>query len=166
MSAQFRRGELGGKPTRPDDVLVVKRAKSDDTGAGRDEAREPMPPVVAVARRLGVAPATLRTWDRRYGLGPRRHASGRHRRYDDRDIARLELMQRALLRGVAPAQSARYALTRDAMPDRARDVLPDVLSDSLPDVPTDSPSDSRTESRSEPRSEPVPNDPAVSVSGS
>ncbi len=26
--------------------------------------------VAAVARRIGIAPATLRTWDRRYGLGP------------------------------------------------------------------------------------------------
>ncbi|MEV6787027.1 MerR family transcriptional regulator, partial [Streptomyces sp. NPDC051098] len=24
----------------------------------------------AVARRLGVAPTTLRSWDRRYGIGP------------------------------------------------------------------------------------------------
>ena len=29
--------------------------------------------VAAVARRLGVAPATLRTWDRRYGIGPSGH---------------------------------------------------------------------------------------------
>ncbi|WP_239063591.1 MerR family DNA-binding transcriptional regulator, partial [Streptomyces sp. SID14436] len=26
-----------------------------------------------VARRLGVAPTTVRTWDRRYGLGPDAH---------------------------------------------------------------------------------------------
>ena len=32
--------------------------------------------VAAVARRLGVAPATLRTWDRRYGLGPTEHSTG------------------------------------------------------------------------------------------
>jgi DNA-binding transcriptional MerR regulator len=37
--------------------------------------------VAAVARRLGVAPATLRTWDRRYGLGPSEHEAGAHRRY-------------------------------------------------------------------------------------
>ena len=35
--------------------------------------------VAAVARRVGVAPSTLRTWDRRYGLGPSEHVAGNHR---------------------------------------------------------------------------------------
>jgi DNA-binding transcriptional MerR regulator len=67
--------------------------------------------VAAAARRLGVAPGTLRTWDRRYGIGPGDHAPGRHRRYSPADVARLELMQRALVRGVSPADAARYALS-------------------------------------------------------
>lgn len=67
-------------------------------------------PVAAVARRLGVAPSTLRTWDRRYGIGPGRHTGGKHRRYGPADIARLELMQRALLRGASTAEAARYSL--------------------------------------------------------
>jgi len=67
-------------------------------------------PVAAVARRLGVAPSTLRTWDRRYGLGPSRHTDGKHRRYCAADIGRLELMQRALLRGASTAEAARFAL--------------------------------------------------------
>ncbi|WP_229795846.1 MerR family transcriptional regulator [Saccharothrix coeruleofusca] len=67
--------------------------------------------VAAVARRLGVAPATLRTWDRRYGLGPSNHTSGRHRKYAPGDVARLELMQRALQRGASSAEAAKYALT-------------------------------------------------------
>jgi DNA-binding transcriptional MerR regulator len=71
-------------------------------------------PVAAVARRLGVAPATLRTWDRRYGIGPRAHTTGRHRRYTQADIARLELMQQALLRGATPAEAASYALRTSA----------------------------------------------------
>lgn len=80
-------------------------------GAPTDEPRdEPTLPVAAVARRLGVAPATLRTWDRRYGIGPREHTTGRHRRYAPADVARLELMQQALLRGASPAEAASYAL--------------------------------------------------------
>jgi DNA-binding transcriptional MerR regulator len=72
----------------------------------------PALPVASVARRLGVSPSTLRTWDRRYGIGPSRHTGGRHRRYDVADIGRLELMQRALLGGASTAEAARYALER------------------------------------------------------
>lgn len=72
---------------------------------------EPRLGVAAAARRLGIAPATLRTWDRRYGIGPSEHAPGRHRRYSPDDIVRLELMQRALMRGASPADAARYART-------------------------------------------------------
>lgn len=67
--------------------------------------------VAAVARRLGVAPATLRTWDRRYGLGPSQHSAGAHRRYSSADVERLERMRRYVLSGVAPAEAARAALT-------------------------------------------------------
>jgi len=95
-------------------------------GPGDDPDRpveEPTLPVAAVARRLGVAPATLRTWDRRYGIGPRGHTTGRHRRYAPADIARLELMQQALLRGASPAEAAGYAL-------RANDQEPEPAAES------------------------------------
>ncbi|MCU1601796.1 MAG: MerR family transcriptional regulator, partial [Frankiales bacterium] len=67
----------------------------------------------AVAHRLGVAPATLRTWDRRYGLGPTVHATGTHRRYAPDDVARLEVMRRLVVQGVSPGDAARQALTSD-----------------------------------------------------
>ena len=62
--------------------------------------------VAAVARRIGVAPATLRTWDRRYGLGPSSHEAGEHRRYCPSDLAQLTLMRRLIISGVAPAEAA------------------------------------------------------------
>ncbi|MBZ2197749.1 MerR family transcriptional regulator [Occultella gossypii] len=65
--------------------------------------------VAAVAARLGVAAPTLRTWDRRYGLGPSGHAAGSHRRYNASDISRLETMRRLTLEGMAPADAARLA---------------------------------------------------------
>ena len=65
--------------------------------------------VAAVARRLGVAPATLRTWDRRYGLGPSEHSSGEHRRYNGSDLARLTLMRKLVIAGVSPAEAAQRA---------------------------------------------------------
>jgi MerR family transcriptional regulator, light-induced transcriptional regulator len=68
------------------------------------------------ARRIGVAATTIRTWDRRYGLGPSYREPGRHRRYSEHDLARLELMRRLTVDGVAPAEAARIAkATRDPM---------------------------------------------------
>ena len=66
--------------------------------------------VAAVARRLGVAPATLRTWDRRYALGPSERSAGTHRRYSALDVARLDLMRRLVNTGVPPVEAARAAL--------------------------------------------------------
>lgn len=73
--------------------------------------------VAAVARRMGVAPATLRTWDRRYGVGPSEHQPGAHRRYTPADLARLEHMRRLVIAGIPPAEAARAA--RDAAFDEA-----------------------------------------------
>jgi MerR family transcriptional regulator, light-induced transcriptional regulator len=67
-------------------------------------------PAGAVARRLGVAVTTLRTWHQRYGLGPSGHAAGLHRRYTEEDIARLDAVRRLTARGVPTAEAARRAL--------------------------------------------------------
>src|SRR5690625_329037 len=96
-----------------------------------EDAPAPLPAltVSAVARRLGVAPATLRTWDRRYGLGPSEHVAGSHRRYTSSDTARLLVMRRLTLEGIAPAEAARIARSTD-VPDAAgaavRSLVPPV----------------------------------------
>jgi MerR family transcriptional regulator, light-induced transcriptional regulator len=61
------------------------------------------------ARRIGVAVTTIRTWDRRYGLGPSHREPGRHRRYSEHDLARLELMRQLTIDGVDAAEAARIA---------------------------------------------------------
>lgn len=66
--------------------------------------------VAAVARRLGIAPATLRTWDRRYGLGPTNHEEGNHRKYHPHDVARLMVMRRLIASGVSASDAADQAL--------------------------------------------------------
>lgn len=81
--------------------------------------------VAAVARRLGVAPATLRTWDRRYGLGPSEHSTGEHRRYNINDLARLTLMRKLVIAGVSPAEAAQRALAFDG------ETSPELISSSL-----------------------------------
>jgi hypothetical protein len=63
----------------------------------------------AVARRLGVAVTTLRTWHQRYGLGPSQHVAGQHRRYTPQDMERLEVMRRLTAQGVTPAEAAAWA---------------------------------------------------------
>ena len=63
----------------------------------------------AVARRLGVAVTTLRTWHQRYGLGPSQHVAGQHRRYTPEDMDRLHVMRRLTAQGVAPAEAAAWA---------------------------------------------------------
>ena len=69
-SAEWRSGRRAGQSLR------VRRARGRATPPA-PPARGPALTVAAVARRLGVAPATLRTWDRRYGLGPTEHAPAR-----------------------------------------------------------------------------------------
>src|SRR6185437_10555364 len=86
----------------------------------------------AVARRLGVAVTTLRTWHQRYGLGPSLHEPGQHRRYTEQDIERLERMQRLIAAGVAPGEAARWA-TRgpEQRPTATVEVTPDDVQPSI-----------------------------------
>src|SRR3954451_8963553 len=105
------------------------------------DAPEPALTVAAVARRLGVAPATLRTWDRRYDLGPSAHTAGAHRRYTAADLARLTLMRRLTLQGVPPAEAAAVALASAVgevaaqAPDASDAFLADVSRLPSPEVP-------------------------------
>ncbi|MCU0295625.1 MAG: MerR family transcriptional regulator [Candidatus Nanopelagicales bacterium] len=74
----------------------------------------------AVARQLGISPATLRTWAHRYGLEPSARSEGAHRRYTPEDIERLVAMQRLMRSGVPVAEAAAQA--RTANPPAARPV--------------------------------------------
>lgn len=76
--------------------------------------------VGAAAGRLGVAPATVRSWERRYGLGPGGRSGGGHRRYTEADLSRLLLMQELVSRGQAPAAAARAVLSEHPEHNLAR----------------------------------------------
>jgi DNA-binding transcriptional MerR regulator len=58
---------------------------------------------------LGVSPNTLRTWDRRYGLGPSVREDGRHRRYSELDAHRLRRMVGLIGSGMSTAAAAAIA---------------------------------------------------------
>ncbi|MGW7613973.1 MerR family transcriptional regulator [Streptomyces sp. NPDC054766] len=62
-----------------------------------------------LARKLGVSPTTLRSWDRRYGLGPAVRADGHHRRWSPDDVAMVQEMCRLTAAGLPPAEAARSA---------------------------------------------------------
>ncbi|MFF7361876.1 B12-binding domain-containing protein [Streptomyces sp. NPDC008125] len=64
----------------------------------------------AVARLLGVAPTTLRSWERRYGIGPAEREGGRHRRWTSADVELLMRMCDFTSAGLPPAEAARAAL--------------------------------------------------------
>ena len=74
-----------------------------------------------VAARLGVAPETVRSWERRYGLAPGGRSPGGHRRYTETDCGRLVLMQRLVGEGATPARAAAQVL---ATPVDAIEVSP------------------------------------------
>nr|WP_246214049.1 MerR family transcriptional regulator [Kitasatospora viridis] len=79
-------------------------------------------PTGAVARHLGVSATTVRSWERRYGIGPSERQPGHHRRWRPEDIALLEAMCRLTARGVPPAEAARAVLAEQR---HARSVLPE-----------------------------------------
>ncbi|MEW1775287.1 cobalamin B12-binding domain-containing protein [Streptomyces sp. NPDC086777] len=90
------------------------------TAANSTEQPRSEPPAVpggaglttgVLARRLGVSPMTLRSWDRRYGIGPTARTEGGHRRWTAADVATVEEMCRLAATGIPPADAARAART-------------------------------------------------------
>ena len=65
--------------------------------------------VSGAARQLGIPAATLRTWERRHGIGPSGRSTGGHRRYTSDDLIRLRAMRTLVETGVPPAQAAGLA---------------------------------------------------------
>ena len=93
------------------DVVVEQAVPAiPDEQAGTDREPSVALSVAGAARGLGVAPGTLRSWERRYGLAPSLHTPGGHRRYGPIDLARLGVMHRLVQEGVPPAEAARAAI--------------------------------------------------------
>lgn len=62
--------------------------------------------VGALSELLGIAAPTLRTWERRYGIGPTYRTAGGHRRYTIVDADRVATMSRFIAEGVSPREAA------------------------------------------------------------
>jgi transposase-like protein len=74
------------------------------------DADEPLFTVSAVAERVGVPTATLRSWNQRYGVGPSEHSPGQHRLYSATDIAVVRRMYELIVEGASPRSAARTAI--------------------------------------------------------
>jgi DNA-binding transcriptional MerR regulator len=59
-----------------------------------------------LARRAGIPAATLRAWERRYGIVEPRRTEGGYRLYSEEDERRLRAMVELIGQGVAPAEAA------------------------------------------------------------
>src|SRR6202012_5656395 len=99
-----------------------------------------------VARHLGIAESTLRSWHRRYGVTPQGSEPGRYRRYSEADVARLRRMLDLIKLGMLASEAARpvqageteavpadrdvadlMAAARGADSERCRAILDNVL---------------------------------------
>jgi len=71
---------------------------------------EPQYTVGVVAERVGIPTATLRSWNQRYGVGPREPGPGRQRLYSETDVAIVRRMYELIEQGASPRSAARTAI--------------------------------------------------------
>lgn len=99
--------------------------------ASRDDVPSagPGPYRIQVAAELsGTAPATLRAWERRYGVPVPRRTASAYRLYTAEDVALIRRMSELVASGTAPSDAARIVLaglppahTDQALPDPTQD---------------------------------------------
>jgi DNA-binding transcriptional MerR regulator len=72
----------------------------------------PVYSIGAVAQMLGIPPATLRTWEERYGLPVPERSPGGHRVYSRDQVDQLRFVKAQLAQGMAPADAHRLLAER------------------------------------------------------
>jgi CheY-like chemotaxis protein len=85
------------------------------SGGGRGSAvvnSRPVYSIGAVAQMLGIPPATLRTWEERYGLPVPQRSPGGHRVYSRDQVDQLRFVKAQLTQGMAPADAHRLLAER------------------------------------------------------
>ena len=80
-----------------------------------------------VARHLGIAESTLRSWHRRYGIGPQGSRPGRYRRYAEEDVARLRRMLDLIGLGMLASEAARTVQSGESEPVPAERDAADLI---------------------------------------
>jgi DNA-binding transcriptional MerR regulator len=74
-----------------------------------------------LSRRSGVTPDLLRAWERRYGLLSPSRSAGGLRLYSEDDLLRVRAMQQQLAAGLAAAEAAAVATSKQAVEPPAND---------------------------------------------
>lgn len=89
--------------------------------------------IAAVARRTGIGADTLRKWERRYGVLRPNRTTGGQRRYDERDVARVEWLRDRLAEGFRISEAAALladdAATTTSSASGLRDAIVAAVSD-------------------------------------
>jgi CheY-like chemotaxis protein len=81
-------------------------------GEGPAVSSRPIYSIGAVGQMLGIAPATLRTWEERYGLPVPERSPGGHRLYSRDQVDQLRFVKVQLAQGLAPADAHRLLAER------------------------------------------------------
>jgi len=76
--------------------------------------REPKYTIKTVAKITGVGAATLRAWEKRYGIPVPLRSPSRYRLYSDADVREIRWLVARLEQGIPPRQAARLAIERRA----------------------------------------------------
>ena len=96
-------------------VNMVNKDRAGRLGIGR------------LAELTGIDPATIRTWENRYGVPTPERTSGGQRRYSQQEVERIRAMQRLLEAGYRTSEAAR--VVSSTWGEGPRSVLPDSRDD-------------------------------------
>lgn len=96
--------------------------RAGDAGGDRPRYR-----IHEACERTGIAAATLRAWEKRYGIPAPARSESRYRLYDEHDLALLRRMAGFCASGMRPAEAARLAKRVVPEPGSAPDDEPAAL---------------------------------------
>jgi DNA-binding transcriptional MerR regulator len=98
-----------------------------------DSDRVPKYTVKTVAQMTGLGAATLRAWEKRYGIPRPARTPSRYRLYSDADVREIRWIAARVAQGVPPRQAARLAADRRAagvpLDDERSVEIPALISD-------------------------------------
>ncbi|HGG56710.1 MAG TPA: MerR family transcriptional regulator, partial [Nannocystis exedens] len=82
--------------------------------------------IQAVAEMTGISAATLRAWERRYGVPMPKRTSAAYRVYSDHDVEIVRVVRQLCEAGMAPSQAAREVLARRKAAPKTHDLSEDA----------------------------------------